>query len=124
MKIVVSGSRNYNNFDEAKEYIDLCINNIGKDTVPVFLSGGCRGADKLGERYAEENGFEIEQHPADWSKHGKSAGPIRNKIMAQEADLIICFWDGESTGTKSMIECARKAGKTVKIKMVPRKEEL
>lgn len=122
MKIVVAGSRYYDNYDEAKEFINHCINGMEENTAHVFLSGGCKGADKLGERYATENGYEIIIYKAEWSKYGKSAGPIRNKAMAEAADIVICFWDGESNGTRSMIEYARKAGKTVKIKIIPREK--
>lgn len=115
MKIVIAGSRKYNNYEEAKEFIESCI----KDDSPhVIMSGGCRGADKLGERYAEEKGYELRCFAAEWSRLGKAAGPLRNKIMAEEADVVICFWDGKSSGTKSMIELARALGKSVVIKRI------
>lgn len=50
------------------------------------------------------------EFPADWNAHGKAAGPIRNQQMAQEADVLIAFWDGKSRGTKDMIEKATRAG--------------
>lgn len=117
-KIVVAGSRDYCDYKKAKEYINLCICGIeNKDTV-IFLSGGCRGADMLGERYAIENGYDIKKYPADWKKYGAAAGPIRNREMAKEADMIICFWDGLSKGTKSLIDYAIKFEKNIKIKMI------
>lgn len=117
-RIVIAGSRKYNNYAEAKEYIDMCISGLNKDNTIVFVSGGCKGADKLGERYAEENGIQIERYCAEWSKYGKGAGPIRNRKMADICDIVICFWDGQSSGTGSMIECAKKAGKRVYIKRI------
>lgn len=116
LKIVIAGCRNYNNYYEAKEYIDFCIREIKKNNTIVILSGGCKGADMLGERYAIENGYEIRKFVADWDKYGKAAGPIRNEQMAIEADYIICFWDYKSRGTKSMIEYAKKYSKPCKIK--------
>lgn len=83
-----------------------------------FLSGGCKGADALGERYAEENGFKIEHFPAEWNKFGKSAGPIRNFQMAKNCDYVICFWDGKSKGTKSMINYAKQLNKPIKVKKI------
>ena len=56
-RIVIAGSRDYNNYDEAKNYIDFCISRIRKNYDIIIVSGGCRGADMLGERYAKENGF-------------------------------------------------------------------
>lgn len=117
-RIVIAGSRDYNNYDEAKSYIDFCISRIRKNYDIIIVSGGCRGADIIGERYAEENGFEIERYPALWEKYGKSAGPKHNEIMAEVCDYAICFWDGKSRGTKSMIEYAKKIGKPIKIKYI------
>lgn len=114
-RIVIAGCRNYNNYEEAKEYIDFFISNIKTKYELIFLSGGCRGADSLGERYANENGFKIEHYPAEWKKYGKSTGPKRNKKMAEAADFVICFWDNKSPGTKSMIEHTKKLNKPLKI---------
>lgn len=64
-RIVVAGSRNYNNYEDCKEYIDFCIQNLRKKHTLIFLSGCCNGADALGERYAKENGYKIEYYPAE-----------------------------------------------------------
>ena len=117
-RIVVAGSRKYNNYNEAKKYIDFCISNIKNEHSLIFVSGGCSGADMLGEKYAEENGYKIERHPADWKRYGRAAGPKRNKEMVEVSDLVICFWDGESRGTKSMIFFANKLKKPLKIKRI------
>ena len=117
-RVVIAGCRNYNNYDEAKVYIDFCLSNVRKENDIIIVSGGASGADKMGERYAKENGFEVEQYPADWEKYGRSAGPIRNRQMAEVCDYVICFWDGKSRGTRSMIELAKKYGKPVKIKRI------
>ena len=117
-RIVVAGCRDYENYIEAKEYIDFCIQNLKKKYKLIFLSGGCRGADTLGERYAKEEGFEIEYYPAQWERYGKSAGPLRNFEMAKNADYVICFWNNKSKGTKSMIELAKKLKKPAKVKII------
>ena len=117
-RIVVAGCREYNNYQEAKTYIDFCISQIRKECTLVFVSGHCRGADILGECYALENGFEIELYLADWKNYGKAAGPKRNKEMAQKADYIICFWDGKSKGTQSMIAYAKQFHKPVRVKFI------
>lgn len=117
-RIVIAGCRDYNNYNEAKKYIDECISDIKKDNTIIILSGGSNGADKIGERYAKENGFQIELFLADWKRFGKSAGPKRNKLMAEATDYVICFWDGKSRGTKSMIEYAQMYDKPLKIKYI------
>lgn len=121
-RIVIAGCRDYNNYDEAKPYIDFCLSNISKENSIVIVSGCASGADAIGERYAKENGYEVEKYPADWKAYGRGAGPKRNKQMAQVSDYVICFWDGKSKGTKSMIDYARKCGKPVKIKTISRNE--
>ena len=115
---VVAGCRDYENYREAKAYIDFCISKIRKNYTLIFVSGGCKGADMLGERYAKENGFKIERYIADWEKYGKSAGPKRNMQMAEIGDYVICFWDGKSKGTLTMINCAKKLKKPLRIKNI------
>lgn len=77
--------------------------------------GNCRGADKLGENYAYLYGEDAKQFPADWKNYGKSAGYIRNKQMAEYATHLIALWDGQSKGTKSMIDLAKQYGLKVRI---------
>ena len=115
---VIAGCRDYNNYDEAKNYIDFCLSNIRKENNIVIVSGCASGADVIGERYAKENGFEVEKYPADWKTYGRSAGPKRNKQMAEVSDYVICFWDLKSRGTKSMIDYAKKYNKPIRIKKI------
>jgi len=117
-RIVIAGSRHYSNYEEAREYLDLCLKDIKDGSDLIILSGGAQGGDAIGERYAKENGFIIEKHPAEWKKYGKRAGPIRNKAMADMADVIICFWNGESKGTSSLIGLAKRLNKELKIKII------
>lgn len=76
----------------------------------MIVSGHATGADALGERYAQERGLQVELHPADWDAYGRAAGPKRNEQMAEVADALIAFWDGQSRGTANMINVARKKG--------------
>ena len=117
-RIVIAGSRDYNNYDEAKEFIDSCLIDINKENEIIIVSGGASGADAIGERYATEKGFKIEKYAAEWKKYGRAAGPKRNKEMAEISDYVICFWDGKSKGTKSMIDYAKKCEKRVRIKNI------
>ena len=81
----------------------------------IIVSGHAKGADTLGEKYAQERGLNIELHPADWQRHGRAAGPIRNAEMAAEADALIAFWDGQSRGTSNMIKIAKEKGLQVAV---------
>jgi predicted Rossmann fold nucleotide-binding protein DprA/Smf involved in DNA uptake len=117
-RVVIAGCRDYNDYSEAKSFIDCCLLNIKKENEIVIVSGCASGADAIGECYAVENGFKIEKYPADWKTYGKCAGPRRNKKMAEISDYVICFWDGKSKGTNSMINYAKKFNKPIKIKTI------
>jgi len=80
-----------------------------EDTVVVH--GGARGADACAAVLAPRMGFKVEEHPADWDRHGKAAGPIRNQYMVDlGADVCLAFPIGESRGTRDCIRAAEKAG--------------
>jgi len=103
-KVIIAGSRDFYDYDLLKKKCDEII----KEEKVEILSGTARGTDRLGERYSKENGHELSQYPADWDKYGKSAGYKRNLQMAENADTLIAFWNGESPGTKHMIDISRK----------------
>lgn len=105
MKVIIAGSRTFTNSPELFKFCDLILSS--HDEIEV-VSGGASGPDKFGEMWAERSEHKVTVMPAEWNKHGKSAGPIRNQEMAEYADALIAFWDGESRGTKNMIEEARK----------------
>ena len=111
MKIIIAGSRKFNDYALLKKTLDEIL--IDDDNYEI-VSGCCSGADKLGERYAVEKGFRVKHFPADWDKFGKAAGPIRNALMADYADGLVLFWDGTSKGSKNMLENARKRGLEIK----------
>jgi hypothetical protein len=69
--------------------------------------------DTVGERWAEGRNQKLTRFPANWDKYRKAAGIIRNEEMAAYADGLIAFWDGESRGTKHMIDTMRKLKKPV-----------
>ena len=102
MKVIIAGGRTFDKYDLLVKYCDKILAN---QTDIEIVSGTANGADKLGEKYAIDRGYSIKPFPADWSI-GKSAGYVRNKQMAQYADALIVFWDGNSKGTKHMIDLA------------------
>lgn len=110
-RVIIAGTREFNNYELLKEKCEAALQ--GEKDITI-VSGCARGADLLGERYAQEKGFKIERFPANWERDGKSAGAIRNNQMANNADLLIAFWDGKSKGTSNMISTARRKGLIVK----------
>ena len=111
MKIVIAGGRDFDNYNLLREKCDEIIDS----NLTEIISGCAKGADTLGERYAKERGFNTKLFPADWKTHGRKAGPIRNKQMADYGEMLIAFWDGKSSGTKNMIENSKKLGLIVHI---------
>ena len=104
-RVVVAGSRNFGDYERLSAELDKFL--VGKKNV-VIVSGTARGADRMGEQYAAEHGYKIDQFPAEWGKYHQGAGPIRNLQMVKTADAVVAFWDNESSGTRNIIDCARQ----------------
>lgn len=111
MKVIIAGGRNFNNYELLRDSCDEILTN---QTEVEIVSGGARGADALGEKYAKEKNYPIKLFPADWSL-GKKAGYLRNQQMGDYADALIAFWDGQSKGTKHMIDIAKAKGLKLRI---------
>jgi hypothetical protein len=116
MRLIIAGSRKFQDYLLLAQSVDLFRAELGNPFIEV-ISGTAKGADQLGERYAEERGLHCERFPADWKQYGRSAGPIRNRQMAEYADALIAFWDSNKnhSGTWNMICTAQKLGLKVKI---------
>ena len=96
-----------------------------------FISGGAPGTDTLAEEVAEEFDIPFKEYRSDWSnleakpcviktnlfgkKYNALAGHNRNQLMAEDADFVVAFWDGVSTGTQDMIQRSGKEGCGVRI---------
>jgi hypothetical protein len=112
MKIIVAGSRSI----ESLGVVTRAIEESGFKITEI-VSGHAKGVDRLGEQYALMRGIPTKIFPANWDKHGKAAGPMRNREMADYADAAIVVWDGVSVGTKHMIYEMNKRGKKCYIHM-------
>ena len=108
MKIVIAGSRSFH------DYQLLCQTLApDKSRITQVLTGGARGADQLGFRWALKHHIRSRCFAANWARFGKAAGVRRNHQMAQAGDVLIAFWDGQSPGTAHMVQCMRQRGKPV-----------
>lgn len=114
-RVIIAGSHTFTDYPLLVQKCDNILSGIRRNSNIVIISGTARGADRLGEKYASERGFPIRRFPANWSRDGRAAGPIRNALMADNADALIAFWDGQSRGTKNMIDNAREKGLAVRI---------
>lgn len=110
MKTIIAGGRDFTDFDIL--WMILC---AISDPPTEIVSGGARGADKLGEKAATDVGIPLKVFRANWDLYGKSAGYKRNVDMAIYADALIAFWDGKSRGTKHMIDIAIKNNLIVRV---------
>ena len=114
-RVIIAGTRSFNDYELLRDSCNNLLSEKQRTHTVVVISGTARGADQMGERYARERGFQLRRFPADWEQYGKSAGHIRNAKMADNADALIAFWDGESKGTKNMIDNARRKGLAVRV---------
>lgn len=114
-RVIIAGSRSFNDYGLLKEHCLSILHEKMKTHRVIIVSGHARGADSLGERFANEFSLPFELHPAKWRLLGKAAGMVRNAEMAKCSDELIAFWDGESHGTRHMINFARKRGLEVSV---------
>ena len=110
IKLAVIGGRDFNN----KALLTKTLDEI-RDKISVVVSGGAKGADKMGEDWATENNIPTKIFYPDWKKWGPSAGPRRNELIINECDECIAFWDGKSKGTAHSIELCKKQNKPLRI---------
>jgi len=80
---------------------------LAKYQFASLVSGGATGVDTIAYKYAKIHSIPIRVFYPDWQKYGKSAGPLRNKQIIQNANHVLAFWDGLSRGTRSSIQLAR-----------------
>ena len=117
-RVIIAGSCSFTDYDRLQAVCDNILANKCRTHAIVVISGTARGADTLGERYAQERGYGLQRFPADWQQYGRAAGPIRNRQMADNADALICFWNGHSPSAKNMISTANRRGLNVRTIMV------
>ncbi|MBE6585995.1 MAG: DUF2493 domain-containing protein [Ruminococcaceae bacterium] len=106
MKIAVVGSRN------------LTIENF-EDYIPAecteLISGGAKGIDTCARLWAEARGIPVTEFLPDYTRYGRGAPMVRNRMIVDAADRVIAFWDGTSKGTAYTVRYAEKQGKPVTV---------
>ena len=109
MRVLVCGGRDFDDYNLLSSYlVELFVKSLLVPEDVTIISGHARGADKLGERFANANNCKLLIFPADWDKYKKAAGFIRNQRMIDEGkpDLVVAFKGG--TGTADMVKRAKK----------------
>lgn len=109
-RILVTGSRTWADVQLLRWVFDFYLSGDHDDTL---VSGACpKGADRMAEDYWYWAGLgPVELHPADWEKHGKRAGFLRNaEMVATKPDLCLAFIRNGSKGASMTADIAEKAG--------------
>lgn len=118
MRVLVCGSRNYGFKLHERDHVFGVIEEFTAPASEItIIHGAAKGVDTAAGYWAKLTNNNCLVFPADWAKHGKAAGPIRNKQMLDEGkpDLVIAFLAPNSRGTKNMIEQAERAGVPVEV---------
>lgn len=110
IRVLVCGGRDYANYDRVCEVLDSI--HAKTPGIQAIIHGNARGADTLAHRWALGRGVGGWACPANWSRDGKRAGPLRNqRMLGHRPDLVVAFPGGR--GTADMVSRARKAGVAV-----------
>lgn len=114
-KLIVAGGRDFTDYDHMLRVMLAMVDHEFADKTLAIVSGMARGADALGVRLATDYKLPLYKFPANWNGLGKRAGFIRNAQMGDFADALLVFWDGQSKGTKNMVDYMHKLNKPVHI---------
>ena len=102
MKVAIVGSRS------------ILLENIGEYLPPQtseIISGGAKGIDSCAANYAKANGLKLTEFLPEYSRYGRAAPLKRNDKIIEAADLVIIFWNGNSKGSKYVINKCKKSRK-------------
>ena len=106
MRIAIVGSRT------------LTVEDLGHylpEDVTEIVSGGAKGIDRCAKQYARENQIKLTEFLPDYHRYGRGAPLKRNLNIVDYADCVIAFWDGQSRGTKSVIELCQQKKKRITV---------
>lgn len=124
MKIAVVGSRKYTDQEKFAEELHKILKPFEDDATPItILSGGAKGVDQMAQRYAATHAYDFvlfkPYHLIDPNvEYSPKYFFTRNKQIADNADLVVAFWDGESSGTRHIVEyCQRNRKSYKKVKL-------
>ncbi len=115
--ILVCGSRDWTDEQPIRERLRHIIDAVPPEAdEPTVIHGDAPGADSIAGAVALDLGFWVEAMPADWRRHGKKAGPLRNlSMLDRKPDLVLAFQKNASRGTQHTIDQARARGIPVEV---------
>jgi hypothetical protein len=111
-RVLVCGGRDYGALPGEKEFLFEYLDGL-LPRPTVIIEGEAPGADSLAREWAELRGIPVEKYPADWKKHGRAAGPLRNTLMLRNGrpHLVVAFPGG--AGTADLLRQAKLYSRVV-----------
>ena len=109
MKLAIIGSRTCPPVD---------IESYLKYIPDTIVSGGAKGVDTYAKEFAIKHNLKLIEFLPDYEKYGRKAPLERNKLIVDECDCVLAFWDGTSRGTKFTIDYAKEKNKPIKIILI------
>lgn len=111
-RVLVCGGRDFGDEPGDEEFLFKTLDGLPRRPT-LIIEGEAPGADSLARAWAESRGIPVAKYPADWNKHGRAAGPIRNRQMLEDGKphLVVAFRGGK--GTADM--CKQAKGHGVKV---------
>ena len=109
MRVLICGGRNIP-ASEVWFILDGGLRAEVPGQITSIIHGAAPGVDRAAGEWAESEDIHVIEYPANWKKHGKAAGPIRNRKMLEEGkpDIVVALPGGR--GTRNMKQQAEDAG--------------
>ena len=107
MKIAVIGSKEFSNYNLLKSILDK------EKEIEQIISGGAEGADTLAQKYAHENNIKFLEFAPNYEENGNEAKHIRDRLIVENCDKVIAFYDEKCEGTKYTMDHARQMHKPI-----------
>ena len=105
MHVIIAGSRAITDYARVADAVQR-----SGFAITRVVSGMAAGVDSLAIRYAAEHGLPCDRFPAEWKRWGRSAGYRSTARWPGTPSALIAVWDGNSPGTRHMIELAKSRG--------------
>lgn len=81
MNIIIAGSRDFIDYKLLSKALHRIINKFYTNEIITIVSGCARGADRLGEIFANNNHYDVIKKPAEWDLYGKQGYINNNDIV-------------------------------------------
>ena len=114
VRVAIIGSRRFKGTAAAMQFVARCLQRTSPDEIEI-ISRGTAGADQVGERFADQQGYPVTHFTADWERDGRRAGYRCHERLTAYATHVIALWDGQDVGTRHLLREAHSRGLTVRV---------